>query len=228
MTSVATGAFVHELQNVTARIAYTVQNAQRVLAEDGTTTDVVSGKLAQIEESVRALAEHTEVLVNVEKFDATRPCRLSEAINRAAALFRPVLTARRITLNGASDFDLLIDVPFSVAYLAIANLINNSIDALSVSGRAGHVTVSAAATEVGIVCRICDDGPGIAPEVVNRLFELSASTKSGGHGLGLYLTRRSLLNHRSNVRLRRSDARGTVFEITFPAGRTLQGEQQHA
>ncbi|PYP31278.1 MAG: hypothetical protein DMD49_08465, partial [Gemmatimonadetes bacterium] len=64
----------------------------------------------------------------------------------------------------------------------------NALDALS--GRGGRIEVRV--ESVGQVARVSvkDDGPGVPPDVRARLFQPGVSTKPGGWGLGLALTRR--------------------------------------
>ena len=99
---------------------------------------------------------------------------------------------------------------------AVENLVKNALDALG--GRGGHITVSARrAGPAAIRLLVADDGPGIAPEVRDRIFEPGVSTKKSGWGVGLSLTRRIVQEqHGGTIVARSRRTGGTVFEIRLP------------
>lgn len=106
---------------------------------------------------------------------------------------------------------------------ALENLVKNSLDALA-GGGPGWIRIAAAASGTAkIRLSIADTGPGIDPAVRDRLFEPGVSTKPGGWGIGLALTRRiieELHGGRISVRARRDG--GTSFEIELPAAAPVE------
>jgi signal transduction histidine kinase len=100
---------------------------------------------------------------------------------------------------------------------ALENVVKNAIDALG--GRGGHILIVARPTREGrLHVNIADDGPGIAPQVRDRIFEPGVSTKAGGWGVGLSLTRRIIEElHGGRVTVRDRARGGTVFDIVLPA-----------
>jgi signal transduction histidine kinase len=104
---------------------------------------------------------------------------------------------------------------------ALENLVKNALDAMA--GRGGTITIRAFHREPGwVTVQVRDTGPGVAPEVRDRLFEAGTTTKSGGWGVGLSLARRIVERiHGGRIELLRSDSRGTVFQLRLPAA----GEQ---
>ncbi|MBI4502953.1 MAG: HAMP domain-containing histidine kinase [Gemmatimonadetes bacterium] len=96
---------------------------------------------------------------------------------------------------------------------ALEALVRNSVDALS--GRGGNISVSVAAGDGTVSIRVADDGPGIAPEVRDRLFEPGITTK-GGWGIGLALARRIVEDvHGGTLQLKASPI-GATFEASLP------------
>lgn len=65
--------------------------------------------------------------------------------------------------------------------------------------------------------RISDDGPGLAPEIVERIFEPFATTKETGMGLGLATCKRIVMAHEGSIEVRNRPQRGTEFLIQLPA-----------
>lgn len=117
----------------------------------------------------------------------------------------------------AGDEDLL--------HRAIFNLVLNAVQA---SGEAGTVRVSLRALArreqpaglpfdgPAVALEVRDEGPGIPPEVADRLFEPFATTKPGGSGLGLAIVHRAIEAHQGAVLVDTSPA-GTAFTVLLPA-----------
>ena len=100
---------------------------------------------------------------------------------------------------------------------ALENVIKNAVDALA--GRGGQILILAHAvpSSESVHVHIADNGPGIAADVRDRIFDPGVTTKAGGWGVGLSLTRRiveQLHGGRVTVQNRRSG--GTVFDVTLP------------
>lgn len=98
---------------------------------------------------------------------------------------------------------------------AVEALVKNAIDALA--GRGGTVRLRVAERPEGAVELVVgDDGPGIPRELRRRVFDAGFSTKPGGWGVGLALTRRIVeATHGGAIALLPGD-KGATFQITFP------------
>lgn len=99
---------------------------------------------------------------------------------------------------------------------ALENVVKNALDALA--GKGGSITIRAFRRDPGwLTIQVRDTGPGVAPEIRDRIFEAGATTKEGGWGVGLSLSRRIVERiHGGRIELLRTDARGTVFQIRLP------------
>jgi signal transduction histidine kinase len=100
----------------------------------------------------------------------------------------------------------------------LLNLYANAADAAGT----GRVTTSTAfrRDEGKLVVAVSDDGPGIPPEVLDRIFESGFTTKREGHGFGLSICRRIAANHAGDLTLRSEVGSGTTFTLTLPVGRS--------
>ncbi|MBL8981625.1 MAG: HAMP domain-containing histidine kinase [Gemmatimonadetes bacterium] len=97
----------------------------------------------------------------------------------------------------------------------LESLLKNAIDALA--GRGGRVQVTVERTPEAVRVVVADDGPGVPRELRKRIFDAGFTTKQGGWGLGLALTRRIVTeSHGGAIALVPTD-RGATFQITFPA-----------
>lgn len=102
---------------------------------------------------------------------------------------------------------------------AVENVVKNAIDALA--GRGGRILIVARRhADEWVHLRVADDGPGIEPGVRERIFEAGVSTKEGGWGVGLALSRRIVTDlHRGRITARGRARGGTVFDIMLPLSR---------
>ena len=98
---------------------------------------------------------------------------------------------------------------------AVVNLVENALQAV---GDAGAVVVRLRATPSGHVeIEVADSGPGIDPEVRDRIFEPFFSTKTAGSGIGLTLVKRTAEDHGGGVRLESEPGQGTRAILWLPA-----------
>jgi signal transduction histidine kinase len=97
---------------------------------------------------------------------------------------------------------------------ALANLVENATDATP-PGAAVSLDLG---EEAGwAVVRIADSGPGLPPEVKQRLFRPHVTTKIGGSGMGLFLARQLLVGmHGGELEVADRDGGGTVVTVRLP------------
>ncbi len=102
----------------------------------------------------------------------------------------------------------------------ILNLLINAVQAMSgVSEGPRELLISTGRAEPnGILVAVQDSGPGIAPEVLERLFEPFYTTKAGGLGLGLSICRSIIEAHGGRLWVSENVPHGAIFHFTVPAG----------
>jgi signal transduction histidine kinase len=98
---------------------------------------------------------------------------------------------------------------------AFRNVIANAVEAISQRGELA-VTIGRHGPVTAITVR--DSGPGIGRETVERIFDLYYSTKDGGTGLGLPITKKIVEEHGGTIRVASEPGRGTTVTIELPAG----------
>jgi len=83
--------------------------------------------------------------------------------------------------------------------------------------RRRDLRVSARPTADGMAeIAVADTGPGLAPEIANRLFEPFVTTKRSGMGVGLAICRSIVEAHRGRLWVESNPGGGTVFRFTLP------------
>jgi signal transduction histidine kinase len=97
----------------------------------------------------------------------------------------------------------------------ILNLARNAFEALAETPpRSRHVSIATALlTDGGIEIRVSDDGPGISPQIADRLFDPFATTKGSGTGLGLAISRTIVQSHGGTIGVRAAEPRGCTFYV---------------
>ncbi len=139
---------------------------------------------------------------------------IHEGIESTLVLFDHLL-ARGIRLT--RNYAVLPRVPIFVDELnqVWTNLIHNAVQALDGQGA---ITIETERSSEGVAVRIIDDGPGIPPDVMPRIFEPFYTTKKKGEGsgLGLGIVRQIVDKHGGRVAAESSPGR-TCFEVWLPA-----------
>ena len=100
--------------------------------------------------------------------------------------------------------------------LVMHNLLRNALQA---TPRGGHLDVAVSSAGDTVAIEVTDSGPGIPPELVERVFEPFVTSRQGrgGTGLGLAITRDIVRAHGGAIAVARSTAEGTVLRVELPA-----------
>ncbi len=97
---------------------------------------------------------------------------------------------------------------------ALVNLLKNGAEA---AGRGGTVSVEIKTVEDDrVALEITDDGPGISPEMLDRIFNPFFTTKDRGTGLGLAIVHRIVEAHGGNIRAANREQGGARFLMSLP------------
>jgi signal transduction histidine kinase len=210
--------FAHEVKNPLAGIEVAAGLLRRRVQG--------SAEALRLVDDVMADAKMANAIVQ-EVLDFVRPIELQVD---STALIDAVSAAvqQANTTDRRGSITVAIDVPEALPRIqadrhrltqVVANLLNNAYEAMQ---GAGHVTVRATTVSTddtlgrdGVLIEVSDNGPGIPPELQDKVFELFFTTKAKGSGLGLAVVRRIVDAHDGKLDLRTSPA-GTTVSITLP------------
>ena len=99
----------------------------------------------------------------------------------------------------------------------VLNLVRNAVEAMEQIERRELRIGTRAVPEQGTVeIIVADTGPGIAPELADRLFQPFVTTKATGMGLGLSICREIVEAHHGRLTTAPASSGGTVFRVTLP------------
>lgn len=98
--------------------------------------------------------------------------------------------------------------------------VNLALNAVDVMPQGGTITVRFESDDTGVITELEDSGPGIAPEILDRLFEAFATHgKTHGTGLGLSICKKIVEDHGGRIWARNEPGRGAVFAFALPLAR---------
>ena len=149
-----------------------------------------------------------------------RPVRLSTLIEETLALRRYELSVRNIALlvELAPDLPLVLADPHQIQQVLL-NLFINAEQAIGGgAGAAIQIGAKPTATRDQVTVRVADNGPGMPPEVVEKVFDPFFTTKKAGQGtgLGLAICYAIVQEHRGRIRAGNRAEGGAWFEFDLP------------
>jgi CheY-like chemotaxis protein len=202
----------HDLKNIFNPIALNLQVLRRGAAGDRHADEV----FARIEDAIRTGSDTVERLRRFSRQEADpapEPIDLDRVTDAALAICLPRIRERAgIEVRREHEHMPRVLVRPSELVTAIVNLVVNALDAMPLHGT---ITVRTGADEGGWV-EVADDGPGMPPEVQNRVFEPFFTTKPEGTGLGLAMVYAFVHRHGGRVTLDTMPGRGTTVRLWFP------------
>ncbi len=179
-----------------------------------TRTHAQANRLAALLQDVSMLnrMDYAADLLTKERVDVSQ--LFADIVQETAIAFEK----HRMTLNNSLPQDIVIQGVPSLIYSIFRNLMDNAVN---YAGEGTVVQISAEPTDDSWVFRFSDNGVGIAPEHLPRLFERfyridkGRSRSLGGTGLGLAIVKNAVLLHGGAITVSPADKGGLAFELTL-------------
>jgi len=212
----------HDLMNILNPLSLQLQLLRRRIDKD---RESALETIASMEEVVKLGAQTVERLRNFSRQTPERraePTDLNHLVVTASELGRARLRERpELVLHERLGQPPLILATASELLTAAVNLVLNAIEAMP---EGGTITVSTGAADGGGWIEVTDDGPGMPPEVQERVFEPFYTTKAEGTGLGLAMVYSFVQRQGGKLTLDTGVGRGTRFRLWFPAAPVRGGD----
>ena len=174
-------------------------------------------KLQIIVEEIRRLEEFLAEVGSFAKFSEPRKCPidLNSLIREMGLKLEANLQENHIKLVVNLDPNLP-QVQFDPLLLrqVLLNIAKNAIEAMPAGGT---LTFASGWDQDRVLVRISDSGEGIAPEIIDKIFQPFYSTKPKGSGLGLAISQTIVTAHQGEIRVESQPQRGTDMTVFLPA-----------
>jgi PAS domain S-box-containing protein len=211
-----TSGVAHEIKNPLNAMALHLEMLRSKLDDASPEVDVISREIKRLDHVVKTFLSFNKPLEL--HMDSINLSALAEEI---ASLVEPDAKVKRVTVQTRFAEDVWINGDRDLIHQAVLNVVVNGIEAMTDGGEL-TVATDTARGECAVV--ITDTGPGIPPEVQDKIFNLYYSTKQNGSGIGLAMTFRVVQMHGGTIDLVSEQGKGASFRLRF-AKLTRQGDE---
>jgi signal transduction histidine kinase len=216
------GGLAHELnQPLTAMLA-NAQAARRLLDEGPPELDSARAAMSNAaEQALRAsevVARLRRTIERPNRGAALQPVVLQDAVRNAFHLLEPEFARRGVAprLQGAAPVAVQAE-PVALEQI-VHNLLMNALQALEqVPAGERDLAVDVTQQPEGGVLSVADSGPGIAPDLLARIFDPFVSTREHGLGLGLSLCESLAQGMGGSLQAQQRPPRGALFRLILPS-----------
>jgi len=213
---ILTGGLAHEIKNPLSTIQLNLQLLREDLPDGEPFTTRIVNRLTTVQKEASRLRD---ILDDFLRFAGKmeldrRPLDLNRMLEDMVDFFHPQAQAQRVQLRfQPGDGELVAPVDERMLKQALLNLMINAVHAMP---QGGELILSARRQDGRAVIDVIDTGRGIEPQVLGRIFDAYYSTKKGGHGLGLAISKRIVEEHGGSITAVSEVGKGTDFRIELP------------
>jgi signal transduction histidine kinase len=211
------GGLAHEIKNPLSTIRLNLD----LLAEDLERSDNprdrrALAKIRTVQQECLHLQEILDDFLRFARVDDLKlgPCLLNDVVDELVDFYHPQAVQHDIDVLTYLDRDLpALELDRHFFQQALLNLLLNAQQAMPTGGQ---LVLKTAHDEGSAVLEVIDNGPGMSPESVRRVFRPFYTTKREGSGLGLPTTRKIVEAHGGTIDVESEPGKGTRFVIRLP------------
>lgn len=202
---------VHEIRNPIASIKTFVEALPRYYDDPKFRDEMLKHVPAEIDRLTRLVDDVLEY---------SRP---RSAVRRKCYLYRVLNDVLTLVRRGAGEgLKFKLHIPEDIWVWAdesqlkqvFINVLMNAVEALA--GKAGLVKITATRRKNRVMVEVRDNGPGISPEHLSRVFDPFFTAKENGTGLGLFVTYQLVKENSGDISISSRVGEGTTVRIEFP------------
>ena len=214
-----TGGLAHEIKNPLSTIQLNLQLLREDLPspeEDPAYVRIVN-RLSTVQKEASRLRDILDDFLRFAgKMELVKkPVEVNRLLEDMVDFFHPQAQVQRVQLRLRKweGGDLVVPLDERLIKQAILNLLINAVHAMPAGG---EIILSARRGGDAAVIEVVDTGKGMDPEVLGKIFQAYYSTKKGGHGLGLAITKRIIEEHGGTIGATSEVGKGTAFRVEIP------------
>jgi signal transduction histidine kinase len=175
-------------------------------------SQIILGQL----EHLNAMTRETLAFAKGERSVLLRKVYMQTFIKEVQVQLAQEFSATKVELKVQADYTGSARFDENKLKRVVYNLARNAIEAMPKGGRFTYAVIR---EEEELVMRFSDNGPGIPPEIADKLFgSFVTARKKNGTGLGLAIVKTIAEEHGGTVVCKSKPGKGTTFELRIPAG----------
>ncbi len=213
----------HEIMNSVAPIsslADTLKNWLQNYGKDGDKTDLEDLELGidTIKRRSEGLLKFTESyrsLNKITKLDL-QSVLVRDVFENLNNLMQPTLAKKNIELDIVlRDMQMTIEMDLNLVEQALINLLVNAIDAVKDIDNPCIILTADINPQKKPIIKIADNGIGMPPDLLDKIFIPFFSTRKTGSGIGLSLCKQIMMLHKGNIQVQSVQGEGSAFTLLF-------------
>jgi two-component system nitrogen regulation sensor histidine kinase NtrY len=220
-----TSVLTHEIMNSVAPISSLASTASRRLQPSGDTGSISADEATDAREAVDTIERRSESLINfVDAYrsftDIPSPefevLEAQDLLDNVRRLLRAQIEEQALSVIVSVDpSDLTLTADCDLLDQVLINLALNAIQAVEDQTEARIELRAYVDRRSQPVIQVEDNGPGIPPDVQEKIFVPFFTTKEDGSGIGLSLSRQIMRLHGGSISVRSTPDGGTTFTLRF-------------
>jgi signal transduction histidine kinase len=167
----------------------------------------------------------TSQQISFDGLSARKPEKLSDIITDAIEQTRHLLGGIRIDTDMEQMTGLRVACDKKMLVQVLVNLVRNGAEAIleRKPENGGLIAITVDCGDSKAVLKIADNGIGMEPQVVDKIFRFKFTTKKDGTGIGLHLSKMILKLHDGNIAVTSHRGEGTIFSLYLPLDKQPAG-----
>ena len=215
----------HEIMNSVAPISSLAETLKNNIQESirnpaiskETLSDIETG-ISTIQKRSEGLLKFTETYRNLSKITKASLSKVAviELFEQVQQLMQPTIEKKKI------EFEVILRDPFlsfeadsDLIEQVLINLILNAMDAAKDKDYPKITLAADVSLNNKVTLKVADNGTGIKPEILDKIFIPFFSTKKTGSGIGLSLCKQIMVLHKGNIQIQSNEGQGTVVSLVF-------------
>ena len=215
----------HEIMNSVAPISsladtlkHRLQQSVSALNNDYGSVDDLEVGIDTIKRRSEGLLKFAETYRNLNKITTLnlQKVYVREIFGNLLQLMQPTLEQKNIELETIlKEPDLQLEVDINLLEQVLINLVVNAIEAVKERSEPRIVLSAFVSNNRKTVIKVSDNGPGMPPELLDKIFVPFFSTKKSGSGIGLSLCKQIMMLHKGNIQVQSEEGVGSAFLLQF-------------
>ncbi len=215
----------HEIMNSVAPISSLAgmlkdrlhQSLPQLTNSNGSVDDLETG-ITTIQRRSENLLKFVDTYRNLNKIQtlSLTTAYLRDLFENLYQLMEPTLEAKNIELDIIlKDTGLQLEADINLVEQVLINLVINAIDAVKEKPHPVISLVGTLNTNKKVIIKVSDNGNGMEPDVMDKIFVPFFTTKKTGSGIGLSLCKQIMQLHKGTIAVQSAPGEGTTFTLQF-------------